>query len=78
MVFPGALILIYRSTGEKRTPATPSGPVPSAPCDQALTQTLDAIADPTVPTTTLEAAGNVDAGGVHVAVVSPDLTLVHI
>lgn len=52
--------------------------MPSAPCDRALTQTLDAIADPTVPTTTLEAAGNVDAGGVHVAVVSPDLTLIHI
>lgn len=44
----------------------------------SLTQTLDAIADPTVPTATLEAAGNVDAGGVHGAVVSPDFTLVHV
>lgn len=44
----------------------------------ALTHTLDAIADPTVPTATLEAAGNIDAGGVHVAVVSPDLALVHV
>lgn len=51
---------------------------PPAPRDRPLTHTLDAIADPAVPTATLEAAGDVDAGGVHVAVVSPDLALVHI
>lgn len=78
VVFPGALILIYRSRGKRRAPTSPSGLAPSATRDRALTQTLDAVADPTVPTTTLEAAGNVDAGGVHVAVVSPDLALVHI
>lgn len=58
----------------------PAGPgsAGASPAPPPLTQTLDAIAPPAVPTATLEAAGNVDAGGVHVAVVSPHLALVHI
>lgn len=56
----------------------PACPGPVGALAHALTHTLDAIARPTVPTATPEAAGNVDAGGVHVAVVSPDLALVHV
>lgn len=44
----------------------------------ALTHTLDAVSYPAVSAATLEAAGDVDAGGVHVTVVSSDLTFVNI
>lgn len=43
-----------------------------------LTHTLDAISHPAVSTATFEASRYIDAGGVHVAVVSPDLTLINI
>lgn len=67
-----------RSRGAEGRLGDPGGPWLCRAPGHTLTQTLDAIAHPTVPTATLEAAGHVDAGGVHVAVVSPDLALVHI
>lgn len=43
-----------------------------------LTHTLDAISHPAVSTATFEASRYIDAGGMHVAVVSPDFTLINI
>ena len=43
-----------------------------------LTHTLDAVSQPTVSAATLEAPGRVDAGRVHVAVMSSDLALVDV
>lgn len=42
------------------------------------THTLDAVSNPTIPTATLEASRHIDAGSMHVAVMSPDLTLINI
>lgn len=44
----------------------------------SLTDTLDAVSHPAVSTATFKASRHVDAGGVHVAVMSPDLTLINV
>lgn len=43
-----------------------------------LTHTLDAISRPAVSTATFKASRYIDAGSMHVAVMSPDLTLINI
>ena len=43
-----------------------------------LTYTLDAVSQPAVTATALEASRHVDTGGVHVTVMSSDLTLVDV
>lgn len=43
-----------------------------------LIHTLDAISNPTISTATFKASRHVDAGSMHVAVMSPDLTLINI
>lgn len=43
-----------------------------------MINTLDSVSHPAVPTATFEASRDVHAGGVHVTVVSSDLTLVNI
>lgn len=43
-----------------------------------LTHTLDAITHPAISTATFKASRNIDAGSMHVAVMSSNLTLINI
>lgn len=43
-----------------------------------LTHTLDAVSHPAVSTAAFKASGDVDARGMHVAVMSLDLTFINI
>lgn len=47
-------------------------------CEHVLTHTLDAVSHPAVSTATFKASRHVDAGSMHVTVMSPDLTLINI
>lgn len=49
-----------------------------ATSEYVLTHTLDAVSQPSVSTATFKASRHVDAGSMHVAVMSPDLTLINI
>lgn len=53
---------------------------PLSPCclAQSLTYTFNSVSHPTVPAAAFKAPRDIDAGGVHVTVMSTDLTLVDI
>lgn len=88
VVFSQALILIYRSNGKKCEKREHDGAGDSSrlcfafiTCfyyEMLLTYTFDAITHPAVSTSTFKAPRHIDAGSMHVTVVSPNFTLINV